>query len=45
MKTDETRYVAVLQDNTIWWFAPGVTWQATPMDGLALEKNHKSVNP
>lgn len=22
-----TRYVAVLEDNSIWWFAPGQEWQ------------------
>jgi len=30
----ETRYVTVLTDNTIWWYAPGYPWQPSPTEGL-----------
>jgi hypothetical protein len=29
-----TRYVAVMNDNTIWWFAPGQAWQKSSTEGL-----------
>ena len=31
---NSTRYIAVLEDNTIWWYMPGKPWQASPMEGL-----------
>ena len=30
----ETRYVVVLTDNTIWWFAPGYDWEKSSKAGL-----------
>lgn len=30
----ETRYVVVLTDNTIWWFAPGFEWEKSSKAGL-----------
>ena len=29
-----SRYVVVLEDNTIWWFAPGQPWAKSSMKGL-----------
>ena len=29
-----TRYVVVLEDNTIWWFAPGQDWEKSSTSGL-----------
>ena len=43
-----SRYVVVLSDNTIWWYAPGAEWKQNLKDGLpagnikflsAFEKN------
>lgn len=36
LKLDDlsTRYVAVLDDNSIWWFAPGQPWKKSSVDGL-----------
>ncbi len=30
----ETRYVVVLSDNSIWWFAPGYDWKKSSKAGL-----------
>ena len=29
-----TRYVAVLEDNTIWWYSPDQNWKKSNIDGL-----------
>lgn len=31
LSTSETRFVAVLQDKSIWWFAPNKNWEPVPM--------------
>ncbi len=33
-----TRYVAVLEDNTMWWYMPGHPWQPSSMVGLPANK-------
>ena len=34
LEDNDSRYVAVLQDNSIWWFAPGYPWQPSTTEGL-----------
>ncbi len=29
-----SRYVVVMEDNSIWWFAPGQAWQESSVEGL-----------
>ena len=36
MKPEGTRYVVLLEDNSLWWYTPGKPWQSSPMDGLPV---------
>jgi hypothetical protein len=41
---DGTRYVAVLQDGTIWWYAPKYPWQQSSVEGLPYGYKIKNFN-
>lgn len=34
----ETRFIAQLDDNTLWWYADGKAWTPVPMSGLPFSK-------
>ena len=38
-----SRYVVVLEDNTIWWFAPGQPWKESSVAGLPNGYNIKHI--
>ena len=39
-----TRYVAVLEDNSIWWFAPGQPWEKSSVEGLPDQYTIKHIS-
>lgn len=39
-RPEGTRYVGLLSDNSIWWFAQGKNWTALPKAGLPEKKIH-----
>lgn len=38
-ESNGTRYVAVMDDNSIWWFIPNSTWKKSATDGLPAGYN------
>jgi hypothetical protein len=39
-----TRYVVVLKNNSIWWFAPGQAWKKSSAEGLPAGYNVKLIS-
>jgi hypothetical protein len=39
-----TRYVVVLEDNSIWWFAPEQPWEKSSVKGLPNEYKIKQIS-